>query len=128
MTDQPRKPRKRRSDRNHLVYKLTCTADDSFYIGITFVDKGKKEKSLDRRWRAHLRNALDYGRENKLSVAIRTHGPESFTHEILEIVRGKSNCHARERELIAELRPDLNMEGMGYKLGLCKKHPAVVRK
>jgi hypothetical protein len=115
MTDKPRKRRKRRNDRNHLVYKLTCAVDGSFYIGITFVDKGKKEKSLDRRWRAHLRNALDYGKENLLSVAIRTHTPESFTQEILHVVRGKQACHDLERELIQELRPHLNMEGMGRK-------------
>jgi len=109
------KPRKRRNDRNHLVYKLTCTVDNSFYVGITFVERGKKEKSLDRRWNAHLRNALEYGKENLLSVAIRTHGPESFTQEILQVVRGKASCHTLERQLIHEQRPHLNMEGLGRK-------------
>lgn len=108
-------PRKRRNDRNHLIYKLTCSVDDSIYIGMTFIDRGKRLASLDRRWRAHLRNAMVYGNSTILYDAIRTHGPETFTHEIIEVVRGKAACHAAERQFIKDLQPALNMEGMGRK-------------
>jgi hypothetical protein len=110
-----RKPRKRRNDRNHLVYKLTCSEDGSFYIGVTFIEQRSAEKSLRRRWLAHQRNALRYNKQELLSQTIRKHGPETFTREVLQIVRGKQACHDLERELIQELRPHLNMEGMGRK-------------
>lgn len=35
-------------------------------------------------------------------------GREGFTPYLLEVVRGKTAAHARERELIAELQPALN--------------------
>jgi len=110
-----RKPRKRRNDRNHLVYKLTCSEGGSFYIGVTFIEQRNAEKSLRRRWLAHQRNALRYNKQELLSQTIRKHGPETFTREVLQIVRGKANCHTVERQLIKDLRPPLNMEGMGRK-------------
>ena len=34
----------------------------------------------------------------------------------MEVIRGKKEAHKRERELIAVLKPELNMEGMGRKV------------
>ena len=109
------KPRKRRNDRNHLIYKLTCSEDGSFYIGMTFIEQRNAEKSLRRRWLAHKRNALKYNKQEILSETVRQYGLESFTREVLQIVRGKANCHEVERQLIKDLQPTLNMEGMGRK-------------
>ena len=40
--------------------------------------------------------------------------------EVLEVIRGKKAVHERERQLIAEIAPALNMEGMGRKVNSLK--------
>jgi len=44
--------------------------------------------------------------------------------EVLEVVRGKQEVHDRERALIVELKPELNMEGMGRKINSAIKEAA----
>lgn len=107
--------RKRRNDRNHVIYMLTSPEGER-YVGVTFSRRRAFKRSAKIRWEAHVRNALDYDRQNLLSLAIRLHGPKSFTREVLEVVRGKQNAHDRERQLIRLLKPELNMEGMGRKV------------
>jgi len=123
-------PRKKRCDRNHVIYMLTAPDGDR-YVGITYVRGRAYQRSAKIRFEAHVRNALDYMRTNLLSSSIREHGPAAFKREVLEIVRGKQNAHDRERELIANLLPELNMEGMGRKCNsiarnLCNPAMAVV--
>lgn len=99
--------RKRRIDRKHIVYQITNTVNGRFYIGIT---AGFRLKDLTVRVQKHVRRALTEGKEWNLCKEIRRFGPESFEYEILEIVRGKPDAHARERELIAEFLPELNTQ------------------
>ena len=112
-------PRKRRNDRNHIIYLLTAPNGDR-YVGITFARAKAYKRSVKIRFRAHTRNANEYGHVNLLSHSIREHGADNFKKEILEIVRGKQNAHDRERQLIAALQPELNMEGMGRKVSSLK--------
>ena len=112
--------RKRRKDRYHLIYQLTAPTGER-YIGVTFVRGDSRSikarnRSADARFKAHCRNALDYDHKTLLADAIRELGPDAFLKDIVEVVRGKQAVHDRERELIAELRPELNMEGLGRKI------------
>jgi len=107
--------RKRRNDRNHVIYQLISPTGDR-YIGVTFARGRAFKRSAKIRWAAHCRNALDYGHGTLLCTAIRVHGAETFKREVVEIVRGKQNAHNRERELIRLLKPELNMEGMSRKI------------
>lgn len=100
--------RKRRSDRNHIIYTLAINGQE--YIGVTHVENGKVNKSLDRRWRKHVGRAMTEGKMWKLCVAIRKYGPDNFHVGVLEIVRGKTAAHVRERELIRERKPRLNSD------------------
>ena len=100
--------RKSRSDRKHVIYSLAVNGRE--YIGVTFVDKGRVNASLTRRWQKHVRRALTEGKDWKLCVAIRKYGPDNFHVGVLEIVRGKSEAHIRERELIRERKPKLNTD------------------
>ena len=43
-----------------------------------------------------------------MCVALRKLSDCDWTYEIVEIVRGRKNAHARERELIAKFEPTLN--------------------
>ena len=112
--------RKRRKDRYHLIYQLTAPTGDR-YIGVTFVrgdsrSMKARKRSAETRFKAHCRNALDYDHQTLLCDAIRELGPDAFLREIVEVVRGKQAVHDRERALIAQLRPELNMEGLGRKI------------
>lgn len=100
--------RKPRSDRKHLIYSLAIGNRE--YIGVTFVDKGRINSSLTRRWQKHVRRALTENKDWKLCVAIRKYGPDNFTVGVLEVVRGKAAAHIRERELIRERKPKLNTD------------------
>lgn len=102
------KTRKRRCDRNHIIYRLTNTETGEFYVGITVITGKAVKKSLDERWKRHVQRALNESRDWKLCVAIRTAGPEKFKREVLKIVRGKPVAHREERELIRTLQPALN--------------------
>jgi hypothetical protein len=100
--------RKRRTDRNHIIYSLAIGKLE--YIGVTYVQDRSPTKSLRRRWQKHVRRALTEGRDWCLCEAIRKYGPEAFKTEVLEVVRGKAAAHIRERELIRSLRPRLNTD------------------
>jgi hypothetical protein len=100
--------RKARSDRNHIVYKITVKSKT--YIGVTHVGKSTPNKGLARRWRKHVQRAYAEKHNWKLCVAIRKHGPEAFTVEIVQVVRGKRNAHVVERALIREINPSLNSD------------------
>lgn len=49
-------------------------------------------------------------RPHLLQRAIRKYGEESFSYEILSVVRGKAAAHEEERRLIAKHEPELNVE------------------
>ena len=117
--------RKRRKDRYHLVYQLTAPTGER-YIGVTFVRGDSRslktrKKSVEARFGSHVRNALQYGHETLLSQAIREHGPDAFVRVTLHVIRGKQETHDMERELIALVQPELNMEGMGRKVNSIKE-------
>lgn len=99
--------RKKRSDRNHVIYQITNTVNGQIYIGIT---AGSRLKDVTVRVQKHVRRALTEDKNWKLCVAIRKFGPENFEYEIVEKVRGKAEVHARERELIAVMKPKLNTQ------------------
>jgi hypothetical protein len=100
--------RKKRTDRNHIVYSLAVGKLE--YIGVTYVEDRSPVKSLRRRWQKHVRRALTEGRDWTLCKAIRKHGSEAFVVEVLEVIRGKSAAHERERDLIRSSRPRLNTD------------------
>lgn len=106
---------KRRSDRNHIVYRLTCVPTGERYIGITVVRGRAIQRSVRIRWEGHVYHAVVEGRNGPLQQRIREHGPHSFTQEVICVMRGKQAAHDRERELIRELNPELNVACTGRK-------------
>lgn len=100
--------RKTRSDRNHVIYSVTIGKRE--YIGVTVVVGRSPSKSLHRRWQKHVQRAYAEDKGWKLCAAIRKHGPEKFTVEIVQVIRGKSEAHRIERELIKVRKPKLNTD------------------
>lgn len=99
--------RKRRTDRNHAIYELYCEVTGESYIGLTVVS-GTALSSVRGRFNRHLSRANTESKDWKLCEALRTYGREGFTPYLLEVVRGKTAAHARERELTAMMQPALN--------------------
>lgn len=112
---EAKKPRKRRSDRNHVIYLITCVVTGETYIGLTVVRGQAIQKSVRIRWVGHIYHALVEQRPYRLHEAIRLHGPENFHHEVLMVIRGKAESHRMETSLIRERMPALNTESTGRK-------------
>lgn len=101
--------RKRRTDRNHVIYYIQNVVTHEFYIGLTAMCfNGNVRKTLTRRMQKHLQRALTEDKNWSLSVALRTDGPEAFVFGPLEVVRGKAAAHELETQLIKEYNPVLN--------------------
>ena len=105
--------RKRRTDRNQVIYYIQDTVTLEYYIGLTAVSfKGNVRRTLYRRMQKHMQRALTENKDWGLSRALREQGAERFVFGVVEIVRGKRPAHARETELINTLRPALNTFGV----------------
>ena len=100
--------RKRRSDRTHIIYRLTNTVTGEHYIGLTVAVGRAFQKSVKDRLRRHIVRAQNENHDWALCNSIRQYGPQAFSCEIYEFVRGKAAAHKRETQLIKELRPTLN--------------------
>jgi hypothetical protein len=93
-----------------VIYLATCTVTGDTYLGLTVARGRAYQASMMKRWQGHTYHALVELRPYLIHEAIRTHGPDAWTHQVLCVVRGKAATHAREKELIAELKPSLNVE------------------
>ena len=99
--------RKKRQDRNHVVYCITNKVTGEQYIGITGVNTTVKQ-SLYIRIRKHIQRARTENKSWGLYENIRAYGTENFTYGLVEIIRGRKPAHSRERELIRQFNPALN--------------------
>lgn len=105
--------RKRRTDRNQVIYYIRNTVTGQEYIGLTVLSfGGNVKRTLTRRMQKHMQRALTENKEWGLSRSLREFGAGSFVFGPLEIVRGKKAAHARETELINTLQPGLNTFGV----------------
>ena len=105
--------RKRRTDRNQVIYYIQDTVTLECYIGLTALSfKGNVFRTLCRRMQKHMQRALTENKDWGLSRALREQGAERFVFGVVEVVRGKRPAHSRETELINTLQPALNTFGV----------------
>jgi len=105
--------RKRRTDRNQVIYYIRDTVTLEYYIGLTALSfKGNVRKTLTRRMQKHMQRAMTENKDWGLSRALRERGADRFVFGTLEVIRGKRPAHARETELINTLQPALNTFGV----------------
>ena len=99
-----------RSDCNYIIYEAVDERGQN-YIGITRKTESTVARSVKERWRRHLSRARNENRLWALYVYLKTGGLEhSWTHRVLEVVRGRREAYARERELVKTLEPTLNSQ------------------
>ena len=105
--------RKRRTDRNQVIYYIQDVVTLDYYIGLTAMCfAGNVRKTLVRRMQKHMQRAMTENKNWGLSRALREQGAERFVFGVVEVVRGKRPAHARETELINTMQPSLNTFGL----------------
>ena len=100
--------RKKRSDRNYVLYQVTCEDTGDSYIGLTVSQGRAFLRSVKVRWQKHVSRAV---RENKpwyFCEFLRSMPDAEYTYQVVEVIRGRKNAYKRERELIREISPTLN--------------------
>ncbi len=103
---------KKRSDRNHIIY--TIQGPQGSYIGVTAKTESTVLKSVRSRVAKHFYRAQKETKNWALCELLRTYASKDDVDvRVLEIVRGKREAHARERELIRTLNPFYNTDKRG---------------
>ncbi len=98
-----------RRDSNYIIYEMTCEDTGASYIGLTRKGALTPAKAVKERWRKHVSRARNEDRKWALYVYLKTGGlTMTWTHRIIEIVRGRAEAYAREREIVKTERPELN--------------------
>lgn len=100
--------RKKRSDRNHVLYMVTCEDTGDTYVGLTVALGQAYLKSVKIRWQKHMSRARCEDKDWNFCNALRVLDECDWRYQVLEVVRGRKNAHQRERELIRDLNPSLN--------------------
>ena len=103
--------RKKRSDRNHIIYLITNTLNGKEYIGITASIGRAFQKSVKVRLQKHFSRARCEAPDWELYKDMSNHLDELevvYSINVLDVLRGKPATHKREMELIKEYKPVLN--------------------
>ena len=104
--------RKKRSDRNHIIYELIVGGLN--YIGVTAKTESTVLKSVRSRAAKHYYRATKENKDWTLCVALRTlSSKDDIEIRVHEIVRGKAAAHKREVEIRRLLKPALNTDTRG---------------
>ena len=105
-------PRKKRVDRNHIIYELVVNGKN--YIGVTAKTESTVNKSVLSRAAKHFYRAKTETKNWLLCAELRTLSDKSeievYVHEV---IRGKAAAHKREVEIRRMVKPVLNTDTRG---------------
>jgi hypothetical protein len=110
--DTKNTPRKKRTDRNHIIYELRINGAN--YIGVTAKTESTINKSVLARAAKHYYRAKTESKNWLLCAALRELTDKSQIEVLVhEVIRGKAEAHKREVELRREINPTLNTDVRG---------------
>jgi len=110
--DTKNTPRKKRTDRNHIIYELRVAGGN--YIGVTAKTETTINKSVLARAAKHFYRAKREAKDWALCHALRSLNDKSEIEVLVhEIIRGKAAAHKREVELRRAINPTLNTDTRG---------------
>ena len=105
-------PRKKRVDRNHIIYELVVNGLN--YIGVTAKTESTVNKSVLARAAKHFYRAKTEDKNWLLCAELRKLTDKSeievYVHEV---IRGKAAAHRREVEIRRMVKPVLNTDTRG---------------
>ena len=96
--------RRKRSDRNYIIYSLSINGDD--YIGLTVANGRAYWKSLKLRVQKHISRSQCENKQWNLYKVLAN--AETVEYSIIEVIRGRKAAYEKERELIKTIKPVLN--------------------
>lgn len=99
--------RKKRSDRNYVIYNVFSETTGEFYIGLTVAVGRAFLRSVKVRVQKHMSRAKREDKDWNLCSFLRDN-EDGLRYEVLEVIRGRKNAYQREREYIREMNPTLN--------------------
>lgn len=100
--------RKKRSDRNHVIYEIVNTLNGKSYLGITAAVGRRFHYSAKLRLQKHFSRARRENKQWALYVDMRENEQSVYDLFIVDIVRGKKLAHQIEVELLKEFNYELN--------------------
>jgi hypothetical protein len=100
--------RRKRSDRNYIVYRVECVDTGDDYIGVTVAVGRAFVRSVKVRWQKHVSRAFKENKEWNFCKFLRDNTEAEYRYEVVEVVRGRKPAYQREREIIKEYQPSLN--------------------
>jgi len=103
--------RKKRADRTHIIYRIESGTD--FYIGVTAKTMSTVKKSVLVRCNKHIYRMRSEDKSWMLYETMRERGTDSFTVRVMAVIRGKTEAHTFERDLIRTMKPNLNTDMRG---------------
>ncbi len=110
--DTKNTPRKKRADRNHIIYELRVPAGN--YIGVTAKTESTVLKSVRARAAKHFYRAKKESKDWALCHALRELSDKSEIEIVVHaIVRGKAEAHREEVQIRRTVRPNLNTDCRG---------------
>ena len=110
--DTKNTPRKKRADRNHIIYELVVNGKN--YIGVTAKTESTVNKSVLSRAAKHFYRAKTETKNWLLCAALRELNDKSEIQVYIhEVIRGKAAAHKREVEIRRAINPALNTDIRG---------------
>ena len=100
--------RKKRNDRNYVLYQITAENTGDNYIGLTVATGRAFLRSVKVRVQKHLSRAKCENKDWAFCEFIRSNPDAAIRYEVLEVVRGRKKAYEIERQYIEEYQPSLN--------------------
>ena len=100
--------RKKRNDRNYIIYQMVSENTGDNYIGVTVATGRAFLRSVKVRVQKHMSRAKRESKNWTLCEFLRENPDSQITYEVIAVVRGRKKAYEIERQYIEEFQPTLN--------------------